>query len=233
VEEAWNRFSDVYEDIGTRLQRITVLSLDEVAPSLTLARELDLAVPGTFRHDAPFATITAIVNTVPVISSKQRPRKLAVVGSDGVTHQFLLKGHEDLRLDERIMQLFGLLNALFASSDHELQRKHFAIGTFSVIPLSADAGLLGWILQAETYNELVRHYREVRGIAVNTEHKLMEEFSGNLLHTLTIPQKVETYHNAINATPQHAGDLSAIIRESSQCAEDWLEKRNAMARALL
>eukprot|EP00966_Prymnesium_polylepis_P163527 3779781-Prymnesium_polylepis.1 len=32
-----------------------------------------------------------------VMTSKQRPRRLAVTGSDGVEYVFLLKGHEDLR----------------------------------------------------------------------------------------------------------------------------------------
>eukprot|EP00955_Chlamydomonas_euryale_P023401 247166-Chlamydomonas_euryale.AAC.1 len=40
-----------------------------------------------------------------VISSKQRPRKLTICGSDGAEYMFLLKGHEDLRQDERVMQV--------------------------------------------------------------------------------------------------------------------------------
>jgi hypothetical protein len=32
-----------------------------------------------------------------VITSKQRPRKLCICGSNGRTYMFLLKGHEDLR----------------------------------------------------------------------------------------------------------------------------------------
>ena len=39
-----------------------------------------------------------------MINSKQRPRKLTIYGSDGREYQFLLKGHEDLRQDERVMQ---------------------------------------------------------------------------------------------------------------------------------
>lgn len=33
-------------------------------------------------------------------------------GSDGKDYAFLLKGHEDPRQDERVMQLFGLVNTL-------------------------------------------------------------------------------------------------------------------------
>ncbi len=33
-----------------------------------------------------------------VLNSKQRPRKLKVIGTDGQEYQYLLKAHEDLRL---------------------------------------------------------------------------------------------------------------------------------------
>ena len=39
------------------------------------------------------------------MNSKQRPRRLAVFGSNGTEYNFLLKGHEDLRQDERVMQV--------------------------------------------------------------------------------------------------------------------------------
>ena len=50
-----------------------------------------------------------------VFRSKQRPRRMKLTGSDGEEYSFLLKGHEDLRQDERVMQLFGLVNALLKS----------------------------------------------------------------------------------------------------------------------
>ena len=36
---------------------------------------------------------------------------------------FLLKGHEDLRQDERVMQLFGLVNTLL-TNDPETFKRH-------------------------------------------------------------------------------------------------------------
>ena len=43
-------------------------------------------------------------------------------GSNGQEYQFLLKGHEDLRQDERVMQLFGLVNSLLLSNPETLRR---------------------------------------------------------------------------------------------------------------
>jgi len=48
---------------------------------------------------------------------------LYIAGSNGKDYTFLLKGHEDLRQDERVMQLFGLVNALLAT-DQLCSRKN-------------------------------------------------------------------------------------------------------------
>jgi FKBP12-rapamycin complex-associated protein len=38
-----------------------------------------------------------------VFQSKQHPRRLSMTGDDGREYVFLLKGHEDIRQDERVM----------------------------------------------------------------------------------------------------------------------------------
>lgn len=62
-------------------------------------------VPLRFISDAPVVTIASFAPQLAVITSKQRPRKLTILGSDGEDYAFLLKGHEDLRQDERVMQV--------------------------------------------------------------------------------------------------------------------------------
>jgi len=43
---------------------------------------------------------------------------------------FLLKGHEDLRQDERVMQLFGLVNTLLANDPETFKRHLRYVGPF-------------------------------------------------------------------------------------------------------
>ena len=43
-------------------------------------------------------------------------------GSDGCEYMFLLKGHEDLRQDKRVMQLFELINTLLAANQETFKR---------------------------------------------------------------------------------------------------------------
>ena len=102
--------SDAVRD--EQLPRMTSLELETVAPALDAARNLDLSIPGQYRPGDEVVGISHVEDTMSVIMSKQRPRKCTMVGSNGRKYPYLLKGHEDLRQDERVMQLFGLVNGI-------------------------------------------------------------------------------------------------------------------------
>lgn len=82
------------------------------------------------------------------------------------------KGHEDLRQDERVMQLFSLVNTLL-SIDTDSFKRRLHIQRFAVIPLAPNAGLLGWVQDSDTLHVLVRDYRDSRKILLNIEYRLM------------------------------------------------------------
>lgn len=83
-----------------------------------------------------------------------------------------LIGHEDLRQDERVMQLFGLVNTLL-SVDSETFKRHLHIQRYTVTPLTPNIGLLGWVPNCDTLHALIRDYRESKKILLNIEHRLM------------------------------------------------------------
>ena len=152
--------------------QLTSLELQYVSPKLLSCRDLELAVPGSYDANKPIVRIQKVAPALNVITSKQRPRKLSLYGSDGAEFMFLLKGHEDLRQDERVMQLFGLVNTLLAN-DPETFKRHLSILRYSVIPLSTNSGLIGWVPHCDTLHALIRDYREKRKILLNVEHRLM------------------------------------------------------------
>lgn len=84
---------------------------------MTECSNLELAVPGSYSPHNELIRIAKVETQLNIIISKQRPRKLTIKGSNGHNYMFLLKGHEDLRQDERVMQLFGLVNTLLNSED--------------------------------------------------------------------------------------------------------------------
>ncbi len=162
----------MFKKIEKQLPQLTTLDLQYVSPELLKARNLELAVPGTYHSGKPVIKITSFASKLTVISSKQRPRRLLMKGSDGKDYQFLLKGHEDLRQDERVVQLFSLVNGLL-SVDTDCFKRRLHIRYFPVIPLAPNAGLIGWVKDSDTLHELVRDYRESRKVLLNIEYRLM------------------------------------------------------------
>jgi len=60
--------------------QLTSLELQYVSPKLLMCRDLELAVPGTYDPNQPIIRIQSIAASLQVITSKQRPRKLTLMG---------------------------------------------------------------------------------------------------------------------------------------------------------
>lgn len=184
LNQAWDLYYQVFRRITKQLPQLTTLELQYVSPRLLAAEDLELAIPGSYRSGDPIVRIASFVSTLTVMTSKQRPRRLNIKGSDGKEYQYLLKGHEDLRQDERVMQLFGLVNTLLAT-DAETFKRHLSIHRYPVIPLSPNSGLIGWVPACDTLHALIRDFRESRKILLNIEHRLMLQVCCILFYGLT------------------------------------------------
>ena len=101
---------------------------------------------------------------------------------------FYFVGHEDLRQDERVMQLFRLVNTLLAN-DAVTFKRHLSIQRYAVIPLSTNSGLIGWVPYGDTLHTLIREYREKKKILLNIEHRIMLRMAPDYDH-LPLMQKV-------------------------------------------
>ncbi|MCO5588579.1 hypothetical protein L7F22_042536 [Adiantum nelumboides] len=228
LNQAWDLYYHVFKRINKQLPSLTTLELQNVSPALLNARDLVLAVPGTYRAGAPVITISGFAPQLIVIASKQRPRKCTIYGNDGEDHAFLLKGHEDLRQDERVMQLFGLVNTLLANSPHTAE-KDLSIRRYAVIPLSPNSGLIGWVPNCDTLHHLIREYRDARKFAVNREHRLMLDFARDY-ENLTLIAKVEVFEHALKETD--GDDLGKVLWLKSRTSEVWLSRRTNYTRSL-
>jgi len=228
IDLAWEKYYSVFKRITKQLPNMTTLELSYVSPRLMLSRDLELAVPGTYEPNKPLIRIRAFNANIQVIPSKQRPRKISIFGSNGCEYVFLLKGHEDLRQDERVMQIFGLVNNLLLRN-HETARRDLAIQRYSVIPLSQNSGLLEWLLNCDTLHSLIREYREKKKLLLNFEHKIIQKLTTDYEH-LTAIQKVQIFEMAIENSC--GDDLAKILWHKSLTAERWLERRTNYTRSL-
>jgi FKBP12-rapamycin complex-associated protein len=159
MNRAWDIYYTFFRRVNKQLPSLTTLELSKCSPALSHARGLELGVPGTYRIDGSYVKINRFVENIHVFTSKQRPRKITIRGSDGHDYMFLLKGHEDLRQDERVMQLFGLVNALLVR-DPQTRKHDLRIQRYAISPLSHNCGLVGWV--------------PVRRVAVETRAYLCE-----------------------------------------------------------
>ncbi|KAG8710611.1 phosphatidylinositol kinase- protein kinase tor1 [Ceratobasidium sp. 394] len=225
---AWDVYYVVFKRIERQLAAMPVLDLQFASPILKRARNLRLAIPGSYVVGRPVVTIASFSPNLAIIASKQRPRRMTIFGSDGKEYQFGLKGHEDLRQDERAMQLFGLVNTLL-SQDPDSFKRSLHILRYPIIPLAPNVGLMGWVQQTETLHVLIRDYRETRKILLNIEYRLMLQMAPDY-ECLTLIQKVEVFEYALDNTTGQ--DLYRILWLKSANSEEWLERRTTYTRSL-
>ncbi|CCJ30549.1 unnamed protein product [Pneumocystis jirovecii] len=228
LNQAWDLYYQVFRKITKQLPQLTTLELQYVSPKILSAVDLELAVPGTYVSKKPIIRIISFSPTFTVITSKQRPRRLTIRGSDGKDYQYALKGHEDIRQDERVMQFFGLVNTLL-SVDSESFKRHLNIHRYPVIPLSPNSGLLGWVPDSDTLHVLIKDYRESRKILLNIEHRLMLQMAPDY-DNLTLLQKVEVFEYALDNTTGQ--DLYRVLWLKSRNSEAWLNRRTNYTRSL-
>ena len=69
------------------------------------------------------------------MSSIRKPKRITIRGNDEKEYHYLVKGGEDLRQDQRIEQLFTLMNLVFEKNPVCRHRK-LNLRTYQVIPMT-------------------------------------------------------------------------------------------------
>lgn len=153
---------------------------------------------------------------------------MVIYGSDEKEYHFLLKGSEDLRQDERVMQIFSLVNRLL-NNTADTEQKEILITRYSVVPLSSNSGLIGWVSNCDTLHNLVRIYRNQNNISMMVEFHLQNSFCQHF-ELLPIINKLEIFQHVLSNTQGY--DLKNILWANSPNSEIWLERRTTYIRTL-
>ncbi|KAM9332600.1 DNA-dependent protein kinase catalytic subunit [Pholidichthys leucotaenia] len=119
----------------------------------------ELEIPGQYDgRSKPLpeyhAKITGFDERVKVMSSIRRPKRLIIRGDDEKDHPFLVKGGEDLRQDQRIEQLFAVMNIVL-SHNMTCTQRGLQLRTYQVIPLNTRIGLIEWMENTCTLKEFL------------------------------------------------------------------------------
>ncbi|KAF3786353.1 Serine/threonine-protein kinase [Nymphaea thermarum] len=156
LADVWRPFDAIAASLATH-QRKPTITLSDVAPQLAHFSASDVPMPGLEKNVTPYEsfesfcpdlqgiiTISSFCEQVVILSTKTKPKKLGILGSDGKKYTYLLKGREDLRLDARIMQFLQAVNSLLYSCKDARSRSLF-VRHYSVTPISGRAGLIQWV----------------------------------------------------------------------------------------
>uniref|UniRef100_A0A9J8AJD6 DNA-dependent protein kinase catalytic subunit n=1 Tax=Cyprinus carpio carpio TaxID=630221 RepID=A0A9J8AJD6_CYPCA len=127
----------------------------------TLKNELE--VPGQYDGQSKplpeyHAKITGFDERVKVMTSIRRPKRIIIRGDDERDYPFLVKGGEDLRQDQRIEQLFGVMNMIL-SQDTACSQRSLALRTYQVIPITSRIGLIEWMENTCTLKDFLSSRR--------------------------------------------------------------------------
>ncbi|KAJ2597973.1 phosphatidylinositol kinase- protein kinase tor1 [Coemansia sp. RSA 1721] len=228
IHQAWKYYTVVYNECLKETKRVMNMLLENTAPILLQCRDMHLAIPGTYDPDREIVQIDSFEPVVTIFDSKQHPREMHIHGSDGNKYTFILKGHEDLRQDERVMQLFGLVNSLLAV-DEETSRRSLAIERYPVTPLSSNSGLIGFYPNCENITDVIRSYRRAHQRYVQEENEMLFNISSDW-QTLSSIERIESYEYVMERT--RGDDLQQAMWYNSPNAETWLERRTNYTRSM-
>ncbi|KAK2190032.1 hypothetical protein NP493_91g01005 [Ridgeia piscesae] len=135
------------------LQSLMVVSL----PSVDITPASHSPFPGTPVY------IAGIEDTIEVLPSLARPKKITMLGSDGQLYTMLCKPKDDLRKDARLMEFNSIVNRCL-HQNAEARRRDLHIRTFTVTPLNEECGLLEWVSHTRGIRPILLQLYKERGI---------------------------------------------------------------------
>jgi len=204
---------------GLLAKEIKSIQLSSISQELDEKRGFLLAVPGTYKPSHPITRINCFIGHFSVYDSKQQPKGVVIKGENGSFYQYLLKGHEDLRLDERIMQFFRLINSLLKK---ERSRKWDLIQVMCVIPFSNSHGLVQWIHGTDTLKSIVEQYRTMKQKNTVEEYDYLLSLSHPRYDDCMSIQKLQIILKIFEIIPDT--DIANFFWIKARDAENWLQQ---------
>ncbi|XP_032356106.1 serine/threonine-protein kinase ATR [Etheostoma spectabile] len=132
------------------------------------------------QHDAfpgHWAYLDGFEDTVEILASLQKPKKISLKGSDGRSYTMMCKPKDDLRKDCRLMEFNCLINKCLRK-DAESRRRELHICTYAVIPLNEECGIIEWVNNTAGLRHILTKLYKERGIYL----------SGKELRKLILPK---------------------------------------------
>ncbi|KAG0500358.1 hypothetical protein HPP92_000430 [Vanilla planifolia] len=182
-----------------------VLKLEEESKVLQDFHVVEVEVPGQYFTDqevAPDHTVKLdrIGADIPIVRRHGSSfRRLTLIGSDGSQRHFIVQTSltPNARSDERILQLFRVLNRMF-EKNKESRRRHLTIHTPIIIPVWSQVRMVEDDLMYSTFLEVyeincARHNREADMPITIFKEQLNQAISGQISPEGIIELRLQAY----------------------------------------
>lgn len=121
------------------------------------------------------------------------------------------------------MQLFIFCNTLFSTAGV------CNLTTYSILPLSTNVGLIGWVKDCPTLFDVLKEYRDRIGLNMNTEFNAMLAVAPNF-EAIEGEAREEALIYGLSQTP--GDDLKKVLLLNAADSSHWLARRNNFTESL-
>ncbi|XP_017063687.2 serine/threonine-protein kinase ATR [Drosophila eugracilis] len=169
--------------------------------------------------------ISGFQESVLVLRSAAKPKKLTIRCSDGQDYDVLVKPKDDLRRDARLMEFNGLVKR-YLHQDAPARQRRLHIRTYAVLPFNEECGLVEWLPNLASYRSICMSLYAQRG----------QVMSGRQLHQLAVPlnESIERKREVFTKKliPAHPPVFQEWLRQRFVTLHSWYEARNTYIRTV-
>jgi serine/threonine-protein kinase ATR len=186
------------------------------------------AKSGVLPPSAP--VITGLSETIAVIPSLQRPKRVAFLSSGGDRYQYLVKRDDDLRKDMRMMEFAVFVNGIL-SRDRQCRQRALSIATFAVVCLNEQCGIIEWVEHTRAFRDIVEGVLREKQLLMPTIDLVGLLFAdGDQIDSVTLDEK---YHNFVDIVlPNMPPVLHLWFVSRFKEMREWLQARITYTRSV-
>ena len=216
----WETLSVLTRELQAKINSIDSIILNKISTEIATKKGFNLSVPGMYDVIKESPKLNYIEPRLELLSTQTHPRLIYMWDETCIRRKFLLKGNDDLRLDQRIMQFFSLINSLLKSNRYT-RRFGVSISMYAIVPFFPDAGLISWVTGADTVKQIVNDYRIQRNRQIDIEQTISHEYTNSNVISLSALQRLELFD--LIASHTTADELRESIWMHAEFPALWCE----------
>ncbi|VEN39029.1 unnamed protein product [Callosobruchus maculatus] len=176
--------------------------------------------------------ITSFAEVFYPVGGINAPKRTFCTGTDGRKRPMLVKGHDDLRQDAVMQQVFTIMNNLLSSGK---QTKNLLIRTYKIVPLSMRSGVLEWVDNSMTIGSYLVGDADTKDLGAHVTYRPQDRKPKHCREAFAAcagkspEQKLATYKNICH-------EFKPVFHKFFECTfpypSIWYERRRAYVHSV-